>query len=195
MNNRKVIDISAWQTNVDWQAIVDEGIGGVIIKIGERDWLDDMFIEHVNNAVAYGLEYGVYYYAHASNAKEGRTEADIVDKHIKTYLDGKNPPLGIWYDAEDPSMTYGDVTATCSAFVAELNARGYNYVGIYSSYNWLANGIIDINQLADYVPYWVAQYYRENSLLKERPDKNIKIWQYTDCYSGKLPYDGNVYYE
>ena len=32
----KVIDISAWQENVDWDAVVAEGIEGVILKIGER---------------------------------------------------------------------------------------------------------------------------------------------------------------
>ena len=61
----KVIDLSAWQTDVDWQAIVDAGIEGVILKLGEHDTLDEMFVTHVNNAVAHGLKYGVYYYAHA----------------------------------------------------------------------------------------------------------------------------------
>ena len=28
----KVIDISAWQENIDWKAVKDIGIGGVIIK-------------------------------------------------------------------------------------------------------------------------------------------------------------------
>ncbi len=40
----KVIDLSAWQTDVDWQAIVDAGIKGVILKLGERDTLDEMFV-------------------------------------------------------------------------------------------------------------------------------------------------------
>ena len=31
-------------------------------------------------------------------------EANWVDKQIKTYLNGKNPELGIWYDAEDKDM-------------------------------------------------------------------------------------------
>lgn len=191
----KVIDLSAWQRNVDWQAIVNEGIEGVILKLGERDWLDDMFIDHVNAAVVYGLKFGIYYYAHAASIDEAKQEAAWVDNQIKTYLNGQNPTLGIWYDAEDRSMTAGDVTATCSAFVSTLNSIGYNYVGIYSSYNWLTNGIIDVNQLADYVPYWVAQYNYQNDFKSEYPNKLVRIWQYTDCYSGDLPYDGNIYYE
>ena len=66
----KVIDISAWQEHIDWQAVKDVGIEGVIIKLGEGTNLDEMFFEHVNNAVNYGLKYGVYYYAHASSIDE-----------------------------------------------------------------------------------------------------------------------------
>ena len=43
----KVIDISAWQENVDWQAVKEAGIEGVILKIGEHAHLDDMFIDHI----------------------------------------------------------------------------------------------------------------------------------------------------
>lgn len=53
----KVIDISAWQENINWQAIKDADIKGVIIKIGEKTHLDDMFITHVNNAAAYNLPF------------------------------------------------------------------------------------------------------------------------------------------
>lgn len=59
----KVIDISAWQENVDWQAVKDAGIEGVILKIGEHSHLDDMFVDHINKAVENGLQFGVYYFA------------------------------------------------------------------------------------------------------------------------------------
>ena len=52
MSNFKVVDISAWQENLNWQALKRANIKGIIIKIGEYHHLDDMFITHVNNAVA-----------------------------------------------------------------------------------------------------------------------------------------------
>ena len=191
----KVIDLSAWQQSVDWDAMIAAGVKGVILKVGECNSLDNMFITHVNNAVKYNLQYGVYYYAHAVCIEEAQDEANWVDLQIKTYLNSENPSLGIWYDAEDKSMMSGNVTAVCSAFVARLNHIGYNYVGIYSSYDWLTNGVIDVTQLADYVPYWVAQYYHQNDFKIENPNKTVRIWQYTDCFSNQLPYDGNIYYE
>lgn len=79
----KVVDISAWQEYIDWQALKDYGIQGVIIKLGENYRLDEMFIEHVNNAVKYGFQYGIYYYSHASSINEGITEANWIDKKLK----------------------------------------------------------------------------------------------------------------
>ena len=189
----KLIDISAWQTNIDWNAVSRE-FEGVIIKIGESLSLDKMFITHVNNAVAHGLKYGIYYYTHARNDQEALQDSYWVNAQVKTYLNGKCPELGIWYDAEDNDMRQGNVTSVCSSFVASLNSFGYSYVGIYSSYSWFHSRVIDMNALADYVPYWVAQYYRECSLKEEYPNKHIRIWQYTDHYSAALPYDANIYY-
>lgn len=190
-----LVDISAWQEKVNWEGIVNEGIEGVIVKLGENDTLDELFIEHVNNAVANGLKYGIYFYSNATTPDEAKKEAVWVNDQVKTYLNGVCPELGIWFDAEDKKMQKGDVTAACSSFISTLNEKGYSYVGVYSSYNWLANGVIDMDQLADYVPYWVAQYNYRNDLSLEKPDKQIRIWQYTEHYSDELPYDGNVYYE
>lgn len=191
-----IIDLSAWQENVDWQAIVDAGFGGVILKIGEGSTLDSMFIDHVNNAVAYGLRYGIYYYGHAADVDNAKIEAAQVDAWIKEYLNGKNPELGIWYDAEDDDMLKGkqNVVYPITAFITSLNAAGYNYVGLYSSYNWLAH-IIDLTCLPDYVPIFGAQYNKKNDLLTEHPELKMKIWQYTDHYSDELPYDASIYYE
>lgn len=197
MSNFKVVDISAWQENLNWQALTRANIKGVIIKIGEYHHLDDMFITHVNNAVDYNLPYGVYYYAHAATINEAIAEANWVDTQIKTYLNGQNPPLGIWYDAEDKSMLKYNINVAymISNFINRLNELNYNYVGFYSSYNWLTN-IIDLNLLADYVPIWTAQYYYENSFKLEYPNRICKIWQYTICEQIDDMYlDCNIYYE
>lgn len=194
----KVIDLSAWQENVDWAGLKEEGIEGVILKIGEGNHLDDMFVTHVNNAVEYGFKYGVYYYAKASSYQEAIYEADTVAKWLKEYLRGETPELGIWYDAEDQKMLRGNVTSTCMTFLNQLTNHGHQYQGIYSSWNWLSKEgacYIDMDKIPDYVPYWVATYSKKNYLKEERPDKLIRMWQYTDHYSNKFPYDANIYYE
>lgn len=186
----KGIDISAWQENVDWQAVVDFGVEFVIIKIGESYQLDSMFIDHINSAVAHGLKVGVYYYSHAINDTQAEFEAGWVGAQIQEYLNGNQPEMGIWYDMEDSSIVdfEADITVLCSTFIERMQSFGYTYVGVYSSYNWLVNGNIDTDQLN--VPYWCAQYNYQCDF--EHP--SLKIWQYTDALNinGQL-FDGNEY--
>lgn len=184
------IDISAWQEGIDWQAVVDEGIEFVIVKLGERNRLDSMFIEHINNAVSYGMKVGVYLYSHATTTEEAVEEADFVDEQIKTYLNGETPEMGIWFDMEDSSIENAgaNITELCSDFINRLTEIGYTYVGVYSSYNWLTNGNIDTSQLPEDTPYWCAQYHYECNF----EHKNLRIWQYTDSLNiGGMNFDGN----
>ena len=194
----KVVDLSAWQEHVNWQGLKEAGVEGVILKIGERNFMDEMFVEHVNNAVANGFKYGIYYYSHATNRQEAIEEADIVAGWLKEYLRGETPELGIWIDAEDEDMRQGDVTATCMTFLNQLTNHGHQYQGIYSSWDWFSaesSHLIRMEELPDYVPYWVAQINSVNNLKEEYPNKLIRIWQFTDHFSDELPYDANVYYE
>lgn len=201
----KVVDISAWQEEVDWQGLKDEGIEGVIIKIGEYSNLDVMFVEHINHAVEYGLQYGVYYYTHACDYDEAVREADQVADWLNEYLRGETPPLGIWYDAEHERMLYGDVTECCRAFMNRLTEYGHQYNGVYSSWDWLsAEGAhhIHIEELPGYTPYWVANYGGGNTfdtacrnyLKEEYPNAIIRMHQFTDCLEG-FGVDANVYYD
>ena len=193
----KVVDISAWQENVNWQGLIDAGIEGVIIKLGERDTLDSMFVEYVNHAVEYGLKYGVYYYAHACTHDEAVREADTVATWLKEYLRGETPELGIWYDAESTRMTTGDVTEVCMAFLNRLTDYGHQYEGIYAAWNWLSKDgahYIDVDALPDYVPLWSAQYNSQDDLNDEYPGR-VRIWQYSDHFSDDLPYDADIYYD
>lgn len=193
----KVVDISAWQENVNWQGLIDAGIEGVIIKLGERDTLDSMFVEHVNHAVEYGLKYGVYYYAHACTHDEAVREADTVAAWLTEYLRGETPELGIWYDAESTRMTTGDVTEVCMAFLNRLTDYGHQHEGIYAAWNWLSKDgahYIDVDALPDYVPLWSAQYNSHDDLNGEYPGR-VRIWQYSDHFSNELPYDADIYYD
>lgn len=189
------IDVSAWQENINWQALQEDGCEFVIVKIGERQKLSETFCQQVNEAVAHEMKIGIYYYACAQSAEAAQAEAVWVDAQIKEYLNGENPELGIWYDVEDVSMEASDVTEICRGFIQAITDFGYTYAGIYSSYNWLTNGTIVVDQLPADTPYWVAQYNSQEDFSTEHPDKVVKMWQYTDHISDDLPYDGNLYYE
>lgn len=190
------IDVSYHNGKIDWQSVVDAGCEFVIIRLGYGNrHLDNKFLDNVNGALGAGLKIGVYYYSYALDVESARGEAQFVKEILQEY--DVNPEMGIWFDMEDADgykerngMPDNQViTDMCSAFVCELNMAGHSFVGIYASYYWLTE-IIDTSQLAEYVPYWNAQWGSYNNF------SGAKMWQYTDSLgiSGNI-FDGNVYYE
>lgn len=185
----KGIDISAWQENINWDAVKDAGIEFVIVKLGQNNTLDEMFLDHVNKAAEYGIKYGVYFYSKATNTQEAINEAVWVVDQLETNFQVE-PEMGIWYDVEDSCMEGADITAICQAFIGHLVEAGYKNTGIYSSYNWLTNGNID-TEILD-VPYWCAQYNSQCDF----DHRNLKIWQFTDSLEiGGQNFDGNEYFD
>lgn len=186
----KVIDFGDWHTHPDWDAIASLA-GGVIIKISEGQTLADLYEPHIQNAEAYGLKWGVYALTHAQTTEQAVAEAQMVLEALECL---GHSQLGIWYDIEQnhaEMLDADDLTACTSAFISACNARGYS-AGVYGSYDTLTNRM-RVDLLADYVPYWSAQYgSRANDFALEHPDKRVIGWQYTDSYeiSGEF-YDMN----
>ena len=184
-----VIDLSDWNDNIDWSTIVDAGVGGVIVKISEGRTLSELHGKHIAAAAARGLKWGVYCYSHAQTTDRAKEEAQTVIDALETLGYGA-PPLGIWLDLEESEVIgqdREDVTAICSAFISTCNAAGYS-AGIYASLSTLTD-CINVNELADYVPYWCAQYAEKCDFLDYYPDNRLAGWQCTDSYN----IDGNNY--
>lgn len=184
-----VIDLSDWNENVDWSRFIDHGIGGVIVKISEGRTLSELFAKNIAGAAARGLLWGVYCFSHAQTTERAEEEAEVVIEALGALGYGA-PPLGIWIDVEAPE-TIGqdreDVTAICSAFISTCNAAGYS-AGIYASLSTLTD-CLNLNDLADYVPYWCAQYDDECNFYDYFPGRILQGWQFTDAFK----IDGRIY--
>lgn len=192
----KVIDVSGWNNDIDWSTLVGEGVEGVIVKISEGRTLSELHGKQIAGAVARGLKWGVYCYTHARTTERAEEEAEVVMDALAT-LDYGTPELGIWFDVEAPEvLTLGkeDLTAICSAFITACNAEGYQ-AGIYASLYTLETSI-GVEDLADYVPYWCAQYGASECGFRDSYHDNILAgWQWTDCYSiGGQNYDMSEWY-
>ena len=110
---RKVIDVSYYQKDIDWQAVVAAGVEGVIIKICEGCTPEETFWQHLNNVKSLGLEWGVYIYSHATTEAEAAAEAN----EVLYLLQGDKPPMGVWFDFEAPEcLVCADPTAVCSRY-------------------------------------------------------------------------------
>lgn len=81
----------------------------------------------------------------------------------------------------------------CSHFVAKCNADGYA-AGIYASLSTLTD-VLELNLLADYVPFWCAQYADWCEFKDYYPGKILAGWQYSDSqYIGDTNVDMNEWY-
>lgn len=184
-----VTDLSDWNDHINWSHLIAAGVGGAIVKISEGRSLTQLHGKHIAGAEARGLPWGAYCYTHAQTTERAREEANRVIEALNALGYG-TPPLGIWFDAEAPEVIGqdpDDVTAVCSAFISACNAAGYS-AGIYASLSTLTDRI-NVNDLADYVPYWCAQYAEKCDFLDYYPDNRLAGWQCTDSYI----VDGNTY--
>lgn len=192
----KVIDISDWNDGFDWSKLKEAGVEGVIVKISEGRTLSELHAKHIAGAAARNLKWGVYCYSHATTDTRAEEEAKVVIEALEALGYGK-PPLGIWLDIEAREMlalpAY-EVTAIASAFISACNHYGYS-AGIYASlYTFIDH--LDIGLLADYVPYWCAQYAEVCEFQYHFPFKTLAGWQYTDSeVIDGGHYDANEWYE
>lgn len=191
-----VTDLSDWNDHINWSHLIAAGVGGAIVKISEGRSLTQLHGKHIAGAEARGLPWGVYCYTHAQTTERAEEEAQIVIDALETLGYGA-PPLGIWLDVESPevlAMESEDITAVCSAFLSACNAEGYQ-AGIYANLSTLET-FIGVEDLADYVPYWCAQYGASECGFRDSyPDSILAGWQWTDCYSiGGENYDMSEWY-
>ena len=181
-SERIVIDVSEFQSAIDWAKVKAAGIEGVIVRCGYRGYEkgtlkeDPMFLNHVHGAQSAGLKLGVYFFTQAINYKEGVEEAVFTLNEIQKA--GVSPYYPIAIDTEAISGGKGRAdkisverrTEAIQGFCSEIEKQGGRAM-IYASTSWL-NNKLDMNIL----PYdvWCAQYYSKC----EYKGKYI-LWQYT----------------
>lgn len=170
----KVIDVSTWQKNIDWQKVKNDGIQAVIARSSfgraANGQKDNRFEEHYKGAKAVGLPVGAYHYSYAKNIQEAKEEADFFLDCVK----GKTFEYPVAFDIEESSQAaLGKkvVTDIIIAFCEKVEAAGY-YVMVYTNLNWLTN-YIDTSRISKY-DTWLAQWASQPTYKGF-----FGIWQYT----------------
>lgn len=196
-----IIDVSSWQPIIDYQAVKNAGVKGVILRCGRTGYgtakskqEDTSFKKHYEGFKKVGLPVGAYYYSCAVTEAEAKAEANLV----LTILKGKKLEYPVFFDTEDnhdikasgnsptsqKSIGKAKLTQVAKAFLKTVEDAGY-YVGIYASTSWL-NNQLDMSQLKGY-DVWVAHY----GVDKPGYTGSYGLWQYTD--KGKVNgISGNV---
>lgn len=196
------IDVSKYQSGLDWNKIKKSGVSFVIIRIGYRGYgaagnlvKDPMFEEHFTNARNAGLKVGVYFFTQAVNEAEAQEEAD----GCNWALNGRMLDYPIFYDTEASTAPGGtgradglgveDRTKCAIAFCERVKELGYK-PGVYASTTWYRKRV-DYNTLRSRYTIWNAHYGVSSSPI------GCDMWQGTrtahiNGYSGEL--DANISY-
>jgi GH25 family lysozyme M1 (1,4-beta-N-acetylmuramidase) len=126
------IDVSAWQGNIDWNAVKAAGVQFAFIKCGGTIYgFDDKFAQNMAGAQAAGIKTGVYIYSYASSVADGYIEAQWIINAIAPYT--INMPVVL--DLENYRQKALDPLTNamiCTAFCQTVEAAGY-YPMVYSN--------------------------------------------------------------
>ena len=189
------IDVSKYQSGLDWNKIKKSGVSFVIIRIGYRGYgtagnlvKDPMFEEHFTNARNAGLKVGVYFFTQAVNEAEAQEEAEACN----WALNGRMLDYPIFYDTEASTAPGGtgradglgaeDRTKCAIAFCERVKALGYK-PGVYASTTWFRKRL-DMSQLSNYY-IWNAHYNVASSPIA------CNMWQGT-CTARIPGYGGQI---
>ncbi len=160
------IDVSKYQTSIDWQKVKNAGINFVIIRCGYRGYgtgvlvQDPMFASHITGAKAAGLRVGIYFFSQAITEAEAIEEASMAVKLANQY--GINMPIAI--DSEYANAGNGRAdglsksarTKITIAFCNTVASAGYTPM-VYASKNWFSEHL-DVSQFPSSYRIWVAHY-------------------------------------
>lgn len=170
----KAIDVSCWQSGIDYEAVKASGIDSVIIRAGygrEVSQKDSQFENHYAGARSAEMNIGAYWYSYADSVQDAITEAEA----CLACIAGKQFDLPIYFDMEENRQTaYGraKLTTMAIAFCQTIEGAGYR-AGVYSNVNWFAN-FLDYNRLAAEYSIWLAQWGVSTYSY------DCDIWQYTE---------------
>ena len=181
------IDVSQWQSKIDWKKVKNDGIDYAIIRLGVRGYgsagtlmMDDRYYENIKGAKEAGLDVGVYFYTQAITVKEAQQEADYCAAALKGY----DLELPVYFDIESVDYDRGRLdcaglnkaqkTELCRAFCDRIETYGYQS-GVYANLYWL-NHMIDGPALGMDYKTWIAAY-----LSSIDYGGIYDLWQYSSC--------------
>ncbi|HAJ66260.1 MAG TPA: hypothetical protein DCM61_06800, partial [Clostridiales bacterium] len=188
------IDVSYFNSAIDWNAVKAGGIDFAIVRVAGRTWEKGILFEdedsyrqgtnggfYLQGAKEAGLEVGAYFYSNAINAKEAVEEAEFALDILKR--SGVTLDMPIYYDLEYSGeyprgradrLNLFQRAAVVKAFCGKIEEAGYE-AGVYAGEFFFSRSL----RLEDVAPYqvWYAVYTNDFAL----PDyRGFDIWQFSE---------------
>lgn len=187
----KGLDVSAWNTNLDYKAIRKAGYDFLMIRLGYGEKEDQEAAAHIKGARAAGLKIGAYWFLYAADQLGALANAKACLKVLKKYEGCFEYPIALDFEGDSIRYCYqqggstgkSNLTLMCRSFLEAVESAGY-YVSIYANLSDLDRLYGSITQRYD---LWLAQWGVKS------PGISCGMWQYSDSGSD-FKLDHNVAY-
>lgn len=186
------IDVSRYQGTINWQEAAQSGISYAMIRVGYRTMISGEICEdpyaryNITNALANGIDVGVYFFSSAISKAEAIEEAEFVIDFIADY----NITYPVAYNCEgfndsenrQYSLSKDSRSLIACEFLNKISQAGYIPM-FYASKSELENNsqwnTTDISKLCK---IWVAWYPSSPYPDTASPDYSgaYHMWQYTN---------------
>ena len=181
-----MIDVSAYQGNIDWVKVADSGVEGTMIRLGFRGYgaegslnTDKYFSKNLKGAKAAGLKTGVYFHSEAKNVSEAEEEA----LYVLGILKNETLELPVAYDLEysnsvdkrSNALNTAERTELAQAFCKKIQEAGYEPM-VYYDVAASSGKTLDLSALSG-IKVWVADYEYEAGPAYTG---EYQMWQYSN---------------
>lgn len=170
----KGIDVSEYQGYIDFKEVKKSGVGVVICRYADGNYIDEYFDRNMQECEKVGLHFGAYILTRAKDAACAQKEANRIIAAAKKY--SYDMPLYIDVEADEAKKNANEIIDAFLDVCDKKKVKG----GIYANLTWFVN-YIDVYKYKDR-PLWLAQY---NNKITNLDPSLFGMWQYTS--SGRVP--------
>lgn len=171
---RRGIDVSMWQGDIDFEEVAESGVDTVYIRSGLGcDYTDPYFEQNYERARAAGLNVGFYHYVTARTVSQAEYQAHFFVNTIQ----GKEFQCRLAMDFEDlTTLSAAEANEIGLAFIRKVEDLSGKGTVVYSdAYN---AGAVFGGGLTEY-PLWIAEYGVSEPSSAVNWD-SWAGWQYSD---------------
>lgn len=179
---KRGIDVSVFQSCINWEKVRASGVDFAMIKATQgrseqnpalRMFTDSFFIRNMIGAQKSGIRIGVYHYLTAQTVTDAIEEADYYLSVIAHYKSAVSLYAAVDVESKYLPAEKSMLTMIINAFCKRVQRAGFTPM-VYTNPNFLKNRIGDISVW----PLWLA-LWRDKKFVPSKEDyPNIRIWQY-----------------
>ncbi|KAH7903606.1 glycoside hydrolase family 25 protein [Hygrophoropsis aurantiaca] len=190
------IDVSDYQTDIDWTTVVDSGVTFVYIKATEgTSYTSSEFSSQYTGATDAGLIWGAYHFAHPDESTGAVQASYFLANGGGWSADGITLPgaLDIEYNPDGDEcydLSAADMVSWISDFSTTYEASTGRYPVIYTTTDWWTTCTGNSASFATNNPLWIADYASTIGTLPAGWEYTT-FWQYAD--SGSNPGDQDYF--